>query len=256
MAVMIKISSMVVQSQSMNLTHYLKETAWEEPEENLSKLLSQPSEDFSQACEKMFKGCKEFFQYIHQENSLVPTTPPTVEKIENLEEVKNEDQKMVQEQKYEEIPTKEDSQVNFYKDQIMVRVEIDMVVGNKTNLPKSSMAKLELEAKSGFSIHFLWELDPANRDSSWHQQFDSSYAMYAHAGQMRLNLGARVYCMWQVKYQMRLAIHTTYRVWQSINQLSGSLPADIGTGVPDLQQLLVGDNCKASCFLWESLNKA
>ncbi|KAI5331358.1 hypothetical protein L3X38_021484 [Prunus dulcis] len=26
------------------------------------------------------------------------------------------------------------------------------------------------------------------------------------------------------------------------NQLSGSLPADIGTGVPDLQQLLVGDN--------------
>ncbi|CAB4276287.1 unnamed protein product [Prunus armeniaca] len=172
MAVMIKISSMVVQSQSMNLTHYLKETAWEEPEENLSKLLSQPSEDFSQACEKMFKGCKEFFQYIHQENSLVPTTPPTVEKIENLEEVKNEDQKMVQEQKYEEIPTKEDSQVNFYKDQNMVRVEIDMVVGNKTNLPKSSMAKLELEAKSGFSIHFLWELDPANRDSSWHQQFD------------------------------------------------------------------------------------
>ncbi|CAL8130548.1 unnamed protein product [Prunus armeniaca] len=50
------------------------------------------------------------------------------------------------------------------------------------------------------------------------------------AGQMRLNLGAWVYCMWQVKYQMRLAIRTTYRVWHSINQLSGSLPADIGTG--------------------------
>ncbi|CAB4273303.1 unnamed protein product [Prunus armeniaca] len=59
---------------------------------------------------------------------------------------------MVQEQKYEEIPTKEDSQVNFYEDQNMVRVEIDTVVGNKTNLPKSSMTKLELEAKSGPKI--------------------------------------------------------------------------------------------------------
>ncbi|KAI5311408.1 Hypothetical predicted protein [Prunus dulcis] len=121
MAVMIKTSSMVVQSQSMNLTHYLK----------------QPGRTQRKSV---------------QENSLVTPTPPTVDKIENLEEVKDEDQKMVQEQKYEEIPTKEDSQVNFYEDQNMVRVDIDMVVGNKTNLPKSSMTKLELEAKSGPKI--------------------------------------------------------------------------------------------------------
>lgn len=99
----------------------------------------------------MSKAWTQFFQYLRQKNSLVPPTPPTVEKIKNLE-VKNEDQKMVQEEKYEEIPTKEDSRVNFYEEQNMVRVEIDMVVGNKTDLPKSSMAKLELEAKSGPKI--------------------------------------------------------------------------------------------------------